>query len=209
MSAEEAYQWLIGASTQSLYDAFDVHVVASILALAMNEAKSGNCGLIDGAGLEAPALHELAGAMFPDALAFFESATGEETLALDEEEQSLRDILGMFSTGSSRLERPLAAMIARRCKWPHHLWQDLGLRDRDELSRLMKRHFAGLARRNQHDMKWKKFLYRMVCGSEGFTLCTSPVCSECDDYAGCFGPEDGEARLMRPANASTNNEKAA
>ncbi len=125
---------------------------------------------------------------------------------IDDEEQSLRDILGMYSSGVSSLERPLAAMIARRCKCPHHLWQDLGLRDRSELSRLMKRHFARLAEKNQHDMKWKKFLYRMVCGSEGFTLCTSPVCSECDDFVNCFGAEDGAALLV---GADAASEKAA
>jgi nitrogen fixation protein NifQ len=91
-------------------------------------------------------------------------------------------------------------MIARRCKWPHHLWQDLGLRDRRELSALMRRHFSPMAARNHGDMKWKKFLYRMICGSEGFILCTSPVCSDCDDFENCFGAEDGEARLARVRN---------
>ena len=100
-----------------------------------------------------------------------------------------------------RLEGHLAAMIARRCKSPHHLWQDLGLRTRNELSALMQRHFARLAARNRQDMKWKKFLYRMVCGSEGFTLCTAPVCSECSDFADCFGAEDGESRLAWARNA--------
>jgi nitrogen fixation protein NifQ len=42
----------------------------------------------------------------------------------------------------------------------------------------------------------------MVCGSEGFTLCTSPVCSECEDFANCFGAEDGESRLAIARNAS-------
>jgi nitrogen fixation protein NifQ len=106
----------------------------------------------------------------------------------------------MFSTDGSWLQRHLAAMIARRCKQPHHLWQDLGLNNRGELSLLMSRHFAGLAARNRNDMKWKKFLYRMVCRSEGFSLCLSPVCSECDDFANCFGAEDGESLLARLRN---------
>ena len=142
----------------------------------------------------------LAATMFPGAKAFFECVGIEGGLDVDNEEQSLRDILAMYSSGNGLLERSLAAMIARRCKSPHHLWQDLGLRDRGELSRLMKRHFSRLAEKNQHDMKWKKFLYRMVCGSQGFTLCSSPICTECDDYADCFGVEEGESRL---ANAAT------
>ncbi len=204
MRAEEAYQWLIGASVRSDHDAFDIHVVASVFALAIEESNCAGVRVTDGIGLTRPALMELTGAMFPEAETFFERAgTG---LVIDDEEKSLRDILGMYSSGVSSLERPLAAMIARRCKCPHHLWQDLGLRDRGELSRLMKRHFSRLAEKNQHDMKWKKFLYRMVCGSEGFTLCTSPVCSECDDFVNCFGAEDGAALLV---GAAATSEKAA
>jgi nitrogen fixation protein NifQ len=206
MRAEEAYRWLIGTSTRSVHDVFDIHVVASIFALAIEEADNADVGVADGVGLAGPALIELIGAMFPGTEAFFLRAGAGGVLAIDDEEQSLRDILGMFSTGVSCLERPLTAMIARRCKWPHHLWQDLGLRDRGELSLLMTRHFARLSEKNQHDMKWKKFLYRMVCGSEGFTLCTSPVCSECDDFVNCFGAEDGAALLVR---ADVASEKAA
>ncbi len=106
----------------------------------------------------------------------------------------------MYSTGAWSLEPYLAAMIARRCKFPHHLWQDLGLRNRGELSRLMQRHFTTLAARNSNDMKWKKFLYRLVCRSEGFSLCVAPVCSDCNEFANCFGAEDGEAILARMRN---------
>lgn len=195
MNAEEAYEWLIGASAASPSDAFDIHVIAAILALAIAEAEAGRRGIAEGVGLSRSTLMELVAEMFPGAVAGLAGAIGDVAIVADDEEQSLRDILRMYSTGASRLECHLAAMIARRCKWPHHLWQDLGLRDRGELSRLMKRHFARLAERNQHDMKWKKFLYRMVCRSEGFTLCTAPVCSECDDFTNCYGAEDGEARL--------------
>jgi nitrogen fixation protein NifQ len=201
MRADEAYQWLIGSAAHSAHDSFDIHVVASVLALTMAEAKGGHGGMSEGMGLEKPALMELIGAMFPDTMTAFAGVLDDTAIVIDTEEQSVRDILGMFSTRPGRLERYLAAVIARRCKSPHHLWQDLGLRNRDELSRLMKRYFARLAERNQQNMKWKKFLYRLVCRSEGFTLCTAPVCSECDDFDSCFGAEDGEARLARVRNA--------
>lgn len=200
MSADATYQWLIGSSACSANDSFDIHVVASVLALAVTEAEESHRGVAEGMGIEKPALMELISAMFPATKAVFDGLIADTAIVFDEEEQSLRDILGMYSTGAGRLERQLAAVIARRCKSPHHLWQDLGLRDRDELSKLMTRHFARLAERNQHNMKWKKFLYRMVCRSEGFSLCTAPVCSVCDDFADCFGAEDGEARLARIRN---------
>lgn len=200
MTAGEAYAWLIEASSGSSCDAFDIHVFASILALALEEV-SGGRRLSDGTGLAPEALASGADDMFPGAATALRELSRGGSPFVDEEEQSVRDILMMYATGASDLERPLAAMIARRCTWPHHLWQDLGLRDRGELSALMKRHFAPLAAKNRNDMKWKKFLYRMVCGSEGFTLCTSPVCSECDDFANCFGAEDGESLLARTRNA--------
>jgi nitrogen fixation protein NifQ len=201
MGADEAYQWLIGSSARSAHDSFDIHVVASVLALAMTEANGSARGMSERMGLDRAALMELIGAIFPDTTSAFAGVLDDTAIVIEAEEQSVRDILGMFSTGAGRLERYLAAVIARRCKSPHHLWQDLGLRDRDELSRLMKRHFARLAERNQQNMKWRKFLYRMVCRSEGFSLCTAPVCSECNDFDSCFGAEDGESRLARVAHA--------
>lgn len=200
MKAEEAYLWLVGASAKSIYDDFDIHAIASVLALAIEEAEQTGSPLTEGIGLDTVALSDLAGALFPAAripLALFGRGSSP---VIDAEEQSLRDIMRMYASCGSDLERPLAAMIARRCKWPHHLWQDLGLRDRRELSCLMKKYFAPLAEKNRFDMKWKKFLYRLVCGSESFTICSSPVCSECDDFAHCFGSEEGDALLEHSAN---------
>ena len=50
--------------------------------------------------------------------------------------------------------------------------------------------FPGLARANSGDMKWKKFLYRQLCSSEGIYVCPAPSCGVCKDYAKCFGPEN-------------------
>ena len=71
----------------------------------------------------------------------------------------------------------------------NHLWQDLGLPSRKELSLLMQTHFTGLAQRNSGDMKWKKFLYRQLCERAGLMVCRSPSCGVCSDYQACFGPE--------------------
>lgn len=201
MSADEAYRRLIDASARARHDEFDIHIVAAILALGISEASAGDRSICEGVGLDRPELVALITDMFPGALVTLESALGDAALVIDDEEQSLREILGMFRASVSHLEGPLVSMIARRCKSPHHLWQDLGLRNRGELSQLMSRHFPRLAEKNKQDMKWKKFLYRMVCGSEGFVLCTAPVCSECDDFKVCFGAEDGESRLAWARNA--------
>jgi nitrogen fixation protein NifQ len=200
MNANAAYLGLIEASSGSLCDSFDVHVIASILAMVMAEGHADEQGLSQGTGLAAAQLHALAEQLFPGNSGILAKSTSDSTVMVDDEEVALRDILCMYASGPAGLTPYLAAMIARRCKAPHHLWQDLGLRNRGELSRLMGRHFTTLAERNSGDMKWKKFLYRLVCRSEGFSLCVAPVCSDCDDFENCFGAEDGEAMLARVRN---------
>jgi len=84
----------------------------------------------------------------------------------------------------------LAVIVASACAGSDHLWQDLGLASRDELSKLMWINFPGLARANTGDMKWKKFLYRQFCSREGIHVCPAPSCAVCTDFAKCFGPEN-------------------
>ena len=72
----------------------------------------------------------------------------------------------------------------------NHLWQDLGLWNRKDLSAMISRNFPELAKKNDKDMKWKKFLYKQLCIQEGVYTCRSPSCEVCPDYSDCFGPED-------------------
>lgn len=72
----------------------------------------------------------------------------------------------------------------------NHLWQDMGLPSRRELSELMREHFPTLAAKNTGDMKWKKFFYRQLCEIADVPICKSPHCAECIDYGDCFGSED-------------------
>jgi len=84
----------------------------------------------------------------------------------------------------------LAEIIAAACMGMDHLWQDLGLFSRGELSELMRLNFPALAVRNDRDMKWKKFLYKQLCEQEGIYVCRAPSCDVCTDYEVCFSPED-------------------
>lgn len=195
MSAERTYRWLMEASAPQAGDRFDAHVCASILALAIFQAREDGETLAAKSGLDAGALSALASRLFPKAADALSAMAGAGDPAPTTEEACARDLLLMYGNGDYAFLHPLSVMIARRCQEPHHLWQDLGLRDRAELSELMTRHFARLKLKNSADMKWKKFISRMVCASEGFSLCPSPVCSECDDAASCFGTEEGMARL--------------
>ena len=71
----------------------------------------------------------------------------------------------------------------------NHLWQDLQLPSRAELSALMRHWFPALVAKNHADMKWKKFLYKQLCEREALFICKAPSCAVCTDHALCFGPE--------------------
>lgn len=84
----------------------------------------------------------------------------------------------------------IAWIVAVACLGSDHLWQDLGLFSRKELSALIARNFPTLAAKNDRDMKWKKFFYKQLCETEGIYTCRSPSCEVCADYQVCFGAEE-------------------
>lgn len=102
----------------------------------------------------------------------------------------LRKLLLDHRARQAPSELLVANILATACAGRDHLWQDLGLASREELSRLMWLNFPELARANTGDMKWKKFLYRQFCSREGIYVCPAPSCGVCQDYAKCFGPEN-------------------
>ena len=84
----------------------------------------------------------------------------------------------------------MAQIVARSCQGQDHLWQDMGLWSRNQLSALMLRNFPDLAARNVNNMKWKKFIYKQLCVAEGIYTCRAPSCEICVDYDHCFGPAE-------------------
>ncbi|MGC9419071.1 MAG: nitrogen fixation protein NifQ [Rhodovulum sp.] len=198
MTGDEAYHWLIGGARRAA-DPFDAHVLASILAMAIGEGGAGG-KLCAHSGLERTAMRRMAEQMFPGCRDGLEAMATQDPPMAEIEQESVRELLETHASGKSPLEKPLAAMLARRAMEPDHLWQDLGLLDRRELSALLRRHFAPLARQNTGNMKWKRFFYRKICEDEGFALCVAPTCSACDDFEMCFGEETGESRMARVRN---------
>ena len=182
-------------------DAFDAHVAASILAISSGETGGFAQPQTAAAGLSSGQFAALVRALFPKAAACRLFALSE-TVERAADEACLLDLLERCTTAREPFEALLAAMIARRAQRPNHLWQDLGLNNRAELSRLMTRHFKPLAARNTGDMKWKKFFYRLICADASYTLCTAPSCAECDDFASCFGEETGVSLLARARRAA-------
>jgi nitrogen fixation protein NifQ len=197
MQAGAAYEWLMDRAAGTVCDRFDAHVLASVYSLAIAETQTSGISLSEGTGARTNGLRAMIRDVFPPALPLLDAFVVCNELFIPEDERSLRELLTRFSTLRTPFQQHLAALIARRAMRPNHLWQDLGLRNRGELSELMRRHFDPLAKRNVNDMKWKKFLYRMICREEGFRLCTAPSCAECNDFAVCFGDESGESFLAR------------
>lgn len=105
----------------------------------------------------------------------------------DELEELLRLML-RDRAGESPSEVWMAQVVSAGCMGSAHLWQDLGLWSRPDLTQLMRRNFPALAGRNVKDMKWKRFLYKQLCEAEGIYTCRSPSCEACSDYHACFRP---------------------
>lgn len=103
--------------------------------------------------------------------------------------EDIERLLLDFRAGERESEIWMARILAAGCAGRDHLWQDLGLSNRTELSRIMTLNFPGLAAANTGDMKWKKFLYKQFCARDGIYVCPAPSCGVCADYAKCFAPE--------------------
>lgn len=183
-----------------LVDAFDRMIVTSALQKALGERDRAGGTLARRIGVGG----------IPLAVLLWTHIPGHPVLAPDDyvaadecdEQAWVRDLLLRNLTGDNALSRVIAAIVARRAQQSDHLWEDLGLPNRAALTRLMQRHFAPLAALNADaGMRWKRFLYRLLCEEEGMSHCTSPTCSTCIDVDKCFEPQSTEAKLARAKQA--------
>jgi len=170
---------------------FDSHIFACLLAVAATE--EGTLG--ERLGLGSIDLKALIECWFPHARTALLAGCAPGAEKEDDEIEMVRELLFAHRSTTGNVSRWLAAIVARRAMEPNHLWEDLGLRDRSELSRLLDRHFAPLAARNTNNMRWKRFFYRTLCEADGLVMCSTPVCTLCGDFNACFGDESGISRL--------------
>ena len=118
------------------------------------------------------------------------------------ERQDLINLLKQYSR-PDRIETDwIIGLLVAGCLGNDHLWHDLGLWSRSQLTALLNYNFPDLAARNTHDMKWKKFLYKQLCEEEGIYLCRAPSCQVCVDYGQCYGSEE----TIIEAQTTQNNE---
>jgi nitrogen fixation protein NifQ len=85
----------------------------------------------------------------------------------------------------------LATIISTACLRPDHLWRDLGLTGRDDVTDILQRHYPDLVTRNVKQMRWKKFLAQEVALANGRVITHAPGCPGCEDFAYCYPGEAG------------------
>jgi nitrogen fixation protein NifQ len=152
---------------------------------------SGGGGMPDWLGLDPAAFGCLLAHHFPGLRLAAPPCRGRALdSARNDERRELVELMLMDKAGDSPSEVWMAHVVAAGCMASDHLWQDLGLWRRADLTALMRRNFPALAARNVKDMKWKRFLYKQLCEAEGVYACRAPSCEVCTDYHACFGTDD-------------------
>ncbi|MBS4095697.1 MAG: nitrogen fixation protein NifQ [Sulfuricella sp.] len=141
-------------------------------------------------GIPADDFERLLERYFPGAAAVRASLAASGCAPLrDDEFQDVLDLLLEYRSDDGDETMWLASAVAAACLGNNHLWQDLGLANRQELSDLLQSHFASLYAKNTGNMKWKKFFYKQLCERAEVQACRAPSCAVCGDYKACFGPE--------------------
>ena len=110
-------------------------------------------------GLTHDALNGLAVRHFPGALRDVEWREPIADALLKPFVDELRALLLRFESLPGEAvddARCLAAIIAAACLRPDHLWRDLGLDGRADVTELLTRHYPDLVARNVENLRWKK-----------------------------------------------------
>ena len=152
---------------------------------------AGQGVLPDFLGLEPEQFTQLKDLYFQDCALPVQAESG---IHLDFSRMLEKDDLVKLLKQYSRPDTPemawMIAIIVAGCLGSDHLWQDLGLWSRPQLSAMLQYNFPELAAKNNQDMKWKKFLYKQLCEAEGLYVCRAPSCNVCIDYPKCYGSEE-------------------
>lgn len=179
---QACYQTLLAASNGDPNSRWMAQIIASWL--------HGDGVLPDYLGLTDVEFEQLLQYFFPN---YASPLTGQRGKILDFsrmlEKQDLEQYLRQFAVRPQREAEWLINLLVAACLGNDHLWQDMGLFNRAELSALLNYNFPDMATRNTGDMKWKKFIYKQLCEAEGIYVCRAPSCEVCKDYPVCFGPE--------------------
>jgi nitrogen fixation protein NifQ len=180
---QQHYDDLMACAGQSSYNVWLAQMLASWLV--------GAGVLPDFLGLSPTQFQQLLQQCFPN-LQLPETAVSQKTLDFSRmlEKQDLEQYLRRHAVNDNEHLEWMISLVVSACLGSNHLWQDMGLWSRKDLSDMLACCFPQLTVLNSKDMKWKKFLYKQLCEAEGIYVCRSPSCEVCKDYQQCFGSED-------------------
>jgi len=88
--------------------------------------------------------------------------------------------------------------LACACFGHRHLWEDLGLESRKDVSVLLERHVPSLAARNTRNLRWKHFLFECLGDRLGVPDLRPPHCEGCGDFELCWGERPAVVRIESP-----------
>jgi len=167
-----------------------------------NHAYRAIAGVLDGAsvgalprfgewlGLDEEEFWEMLDVCFPGARdAGWEPSVPVSDAAIPCEFQDLVDMLEADRSSGAVETGWLAHALACGCFGGNHLWHDMGLSGREDVTVLLQQYFRPVFDANTNHMKWKKFFYHRICERLDLHPCPEPVCSDCDNYAVCYGSE--------------------
>jgi nitrogen fixation protein NifQ len=105
-----------------------------------------------------------------------------------EEHASLVELLlaGRSSHVDSKHTEWLAYCVAAAATGSRHLWEDLGLSGREDVSALLRHYFEPLFLRNTADLKWKHFFFEELKNMPDHNSTHGPDCTRCSKQATCF-----------------------
>jgi nitrogen fixation protein NifQ len=167
-------------------DAPDTNLFARLIGARIEQ---GNVPLL---GLDAPALSALVARHFPHGLRDFDGCIAPD-------HPFYRDLRGLLvwhdRTAHTHADdaRCLASIIAAASLRPDHLWRDLGLNGRDDVTEMLDRHYPTLVARNVSNLRWKKFFAQEVGHAADVTPTCAPGCPGCEDFAFCY---PGRAQIL-------------
>jgi nitrogen fixation protein NifQ len=98
----------------------------------------------------------------------------------------LRVLLDAYRAPEHETTPWVTGVLVHACLRPDHLWRDLGLSGREDVTFLLARHYPGLVIRNVRNLRWKKFLAYSACEHAGLPPSAAPGCPACEDYGVCY-----------------------
>lgn len=168
--------------------------LARVIGSVMGHAQTGDLPLFAWTlGLPQDRLLQMIATLFPELGQIEPVSAAKYATLLHREPPLFAELVAWLSAqGSSEHAAShvewMARAVAVAAQGERHLWQDMGLRQRNELSSVLQDYFPALHARNTAALKWKKFLYLSMGEDRGIANLKPPGCAQCPEFGLCYPP---------------------